>query len=515
MNDASQRRDWTLWTLLCVVLVVNLLSLPALRYDGDAIAWEMEAESLVYRGRLAVDPAIAESQKPGAPYFLFNRGSGNSYSKYGIGNTLVYALPLLFERMFLSGEAIRDPSQVFGKPGTGSYTIDRRVGLLGGFNILLSSLLAWVLYRFAGLYTKSRLISLGFVLACFYSTFLWNYLRAQSSQIYQCLFFSLALLHLLRYSRSARETGRGAGEGRDLVISALALAALCLVKLVYLPLFGVWAIGALLAGWRGDPSLPNFVAQRLRSDWKFFFACALPPIVAMIFVILLTNEVKFGSFLSMGYERETNLWGGRLSESIPGYLFHPRYSIFIHFPVLVIALCGIPVFWKRHRFDLLISWGFFAVMFAINSNYTFWKGEACVGPRYLLFALPALSAPLIAVVEGVAGSRSRYLLAGLVIAVLGVSSAAQSKINALEFHTFFRLRILFERSLRDDPEVFAYFNRTNTAVVNADFIDYRDDPDRGELPLPLMRARDRLSAQRFEDLETVTRGLLTNNYYFW
>jgi len=48
------KRDPWLWGLLGSVLAVGILSMPALRYDGDVNAWEMEAESLVYQGRIAV-----------------------------------------------------------------------------------------------------------------------------------------------------------------------------------------------------------------------------------------------------------------------------------------------------------------------------------------------------------------------------------------------------------------------------------------------------------------------------
>ena len=75
-------RDPWQWGLLGLVMAISFLSLPALRYDGDVNAWEMEAESLVHRGQLAVRASVAESLPASAAYFVFNPQTGNWYSKY-------------------------------------------------------------------------------------------------------------------------------------------------------------------------------------------------------------------------------------------------------------------------------------------------------------------------------------------------------------------------------------------------------------------------------------------------
>ncbi len=514
----SQRlgEDVALWGLLTLVLVINLLAMPALRYDGDANAWEMEAESLVQRGRLEVTPSIAELIGRGAPYFIFNRETGRYHSKYGIGNTLVYTIPLLFERFVLGVSEPSRPEGIFGRPGGAVYRIDRRIQLLNGFNILLSLLLAWVLYRLASLYPSAPQSRLLFVLACFYSTYLWNYLRAHSSQIYQCLFFSVALLFLIRYRRKVihEKDPLGFAEGRDLLWSALALSALCLVKTAFLPLVGIWAVTVLLILQRGAEQSFGQIWKSLRDNLGLLLGYAAFPIVLLVTILLVVNDIKFGSPFRFGYARDTNLFGAPLSESVPGYLFHPRYSIFIHFPVLVVALFGLPKFWRRHRFELVVSWAFFLVMFAVNSNYIFWKGEAAVGPRYLLFALPALSLPFVSVLESLSYQRARLrrgLLTAAVALLLGFSTMMQTKLNALEFHVFFRFRDVFLRSEFADPELFAYFRTRNTALLHAEFLAFRD---RGEPPFPLRKARESLDPERYADLEALVREHLESNYYF-
>jgi hypothetical protein len=518
LTRAGPGPDRALWGLLCGVLIVNFLAMPALRYDGDAIAWEMEAESLAYRGNLAVRPSIPANLPPGVPYFAFNPETGYWYSKYGIGNTLIYSLPLLFERIVLSGSPTTGSSGIFGESGGTAFRITRRVELFNAFNLLLSLLLAFVLYRLASLFTATGWVRVVYVASCFYTTYLWNYLRAHSSQIYQCLFFSLALLFLFRFVRRMREAGPGAASSldgsRDLLWSLLSLVALCLVKLAYLPLLGVFGIAVLLAQQRPGESPPAAMMRSLTRNWRVYLGYALPPALLLIAILLAVNDLKFGSPFKMGYERDTNLFGGDLGKSIPGYLIHPRYSIFIHFPVLIVALFGIPRFWRSRRFELLVILAAFLVMFSINANYVFWMGEAAVGPRYLLFALPALSLPMIPVLERIPGLQPIPARIGFVVGLLlllGASGVAQLRINALEFHAFFRLRTHFLSDPAVDRRLFAYFRDINTAQFNAELMRYGET---GELPPYLRDARKRMSVDQFERLEGRVRAHLKRNYYF-
>src|SRR6185295_16935508 len=76
------------------------------------------------------------------------------------------------------------------------------VFMLNLYNVALSLLIAWYLYQLAGLYVARALTRSLFVLAVFYSTFLWNYLRAQSSEIFQVLFFAGFFYHFMLFVRS-------------------------------------------------------------------------------------------------------------------------------------------------------------------------------------------------------------------------------------------------------------------------------------------------------------------------
>ena len=518
-SSGARERDPWLFALLALVAAIGFLSMPAVRYDGDVNAWEMEAESLVYQGRLVVRASVAESVEASAPYFVFNADTGNWHSKYGIGNTFIYALPLAFERFVLGQSELSAPSNVFGET-SGPYHITRRLLLLNGFNLLLSGLLALVLYRLARRHTDSGLTGLLFVLACLYSTYLWNYTRAQSSQIYQVLFFSSALLFWLRFAgRSSHETQAGGGEplwsSRDLLWCVLSISALCLVRLAFTPLIAILGIGLVLVGWDVRSSLATHVISQLRNNAKLYLFFGVVPLVAIFTLVLWVNDFKFGSPFKLGYERETNLFGGSLAESIPAYLFAPRHSIFVHFPLLAVALFGIPQLWRQNRAELWVTWAGFISMFFIYGSYTYWAGEACYGPRYLLFALPALSLPAVMVVDRLRraknGAPKTIASLALVTLILG-SSYAQTFVNRLEFHSFFRLRKQFQLMDRRDPTLGNYLRNANTASFNRDFIRYREQ---GLVPTPLRQLEAKLSKERYRNLEASVRAQLESNHYFW
>jgi len=499
---ACNRDPW-LAGLLVGVLFASTLSLPALRYDGDVNAWEMEAESLVHRGQLAVRAGVAESLPPSAPYFVFNPESGHWYSKYGIGNTFIYAIPLAFERYGLGVTDIAGPETIFGKTA-GPYDVTRRLALFNVFNLLLTLWLAGTLYRLARLYTEHPATAVAFALACLYCTYLWNYTRAHSSQIYQVLFFSLAMLHLVRFARGATK--------RNLLWCILPLVTLCSVKLVFLPLLGVTTFAILLIGWQPNESPISRATENLRNHLGIYAAQAIVPIVVLVVALLLVNEVKFGSAFKFGYEREPNLFAGNLSQSIPAYLFRPRFSIFVHFPLLAVALFGIRRFWQRRAFEIAVPWACFLTMFFIYAKYTYWMGEASYGPRYLLFALPVLSLPVVGQLDALRSSAPSWRRTATALALtlfLGAWVYAQVLANRLEFHAFFRLRTLFLSLERSDPELVAYLRDANTVSFNRAFLNFRDG---GEPPFPLAHLETKLNPERYRKLEAAVNAQLGSNH---
>ena len=106
----------------------------------------------------------------------------------------------------------------------------------------------------------------------------------------------------------------------------------------------------------------------------------------------------------------------------------------------------------------------------------------------------------------------RWLPTAAIAVPLALSTATQLQINALEFHTFFRLRNQFLLTERRDFELRSYLETTNTAEFNRDFIRYRDE---GVPPVPMQQLEATLNPSRYQNLEASVHAHLSSNHYFF
>src|SRR5262245_54131892 len=161
--------------MLVGIAIVAVLWMPAEFLSGDPHAWQEEARSILLSGELNIPPQVVGKFGEPGQFYVRNERNGLYYSKYGIANTLL-ALPPLWAERALGGDLNR------------GY-----VPQLFPFNVwyvLFGVLLAAVLYRMTGAYSRRPLVRVLFVVASFFSTAVWFYQRGQSSEIYQVIFFS-------------------------------------------------------------------------------------------------------------------------------------------------------------------------------------------------------------------------------------------------------------------------------------------------------------------------------------
>src|SRR5690349_14533481 len=202
------------WIVAIVFLVaaINFLTMPAEEYAGDGNAVRIETIGLINTGRWAVPPEIAREWGERGQYFYQN-ANGAFYPKYGVLNTLIY-VPALWIQKIASGNL--------------SLYSDNTLSL-NLFNIVLSCATAVYLSLLARRYTDSNLTMSIFVIASLYCTFWWNYLRAQSFEIYLTLFFLAFVYHFVVALNCEPRTVRN----RQLFIAAVFLGLLCLSKIVF------------------------------------------------------------------------------------------------------------------------------------------------------------------------------------------------------------------------------------------------------------------------------------------
>jgi hypothetical protein len=467
--------------LVAFVFVVNFTTMPASEYMGDAMAVRMQAITLINSGQFAIPADLA--REAGAPgQYFYENANGRFYPKYGIFNTFIYMPALLLEKILA------------GHLPSAEHTL-----YLNLFNIVLSCLTVGYLALLARRYTNSNVTILIFVLASLYSTFWWNYLRAQTFEIYLTLLMLAFYYHFI----SARERERAGARHLHFLGAATCLGLLCLCKTVYVILLPVIVAFFAFDAARREPK--NWFAASL-----FFFWI---PLSIFICLLLASNGYRFGSPFNTGYtqwSQEARVFTANLLPGLIGFLAS-KQGVFLHFPVLIFALVGWPRFFGQHKrgATLIISIG--TILLLITSAFTNWKGESCYGPRYLLPVLPLLNLPFISFWDWVRRSPTKlikWIVRLTVAGSLGYACVLQIAVNSLPFFFFYDLVAIVDA----EPEGPAprYLCSHQFGTINVDFIRYatgrssrfRDD---------FVRALNSTEFVRLEGLKAET----SLNYYWF
>jgi len=479
------------WALLAVATAVNVAALPREQYIGDPVAIRAETVNLLRTGRFGVPAEIATRMGRRGQYFYENRDQGRWSSKYGPLNTLMYVPPLLAERVVT---------------GSLPWLSPRRLAFLNAFNLVLALASAAYLLALVSLYTGDTALRWTYVLAALFATFWWNYLRAQSAEIYQTLFFLAFFFHLVRHLRGwvLPPDGEAAHRfPRHLLAASAGLAALCAVKLSFLVLIPAAAI-VLLAAER-EAVLKDPVRAAAEADARMrrnVVAFALP-IVITLALLGAVNAYKFGSPLLTGYEQlaeERDVLGGSLWTGLHGFAVTARGSVFLHFPLLVLALAGYPSLFRKRPLETVAMAVFTLALLVLNSRFRNWQGDAAYGPRYMLPVLAVASLPAL---EALGWIRARLrtgrglAAATLVALVLLVSVRLQLYVNALPFFAFQMTRNEIVSRL-DEADSAPFLDRP-VGAVNRDLIAYWT---RGKPLAVLETARARLDPAEVEAMRT-------------
>jgi hypothetical protein len=290
------------------------------------------------------------------------------------------------------------------------------------------------------------------------------------------VFFTAFFLCLVEFLRSLSGRGPLRPQWRAwawLGGAWLLAASLLFTRLTFgllLPIVALLGLYAALAGRSWGEIRP--VAARLAA------ALVLPPLAAVALLAYL-NYAKFGSPWLAGYHQwrwEDHLPGWRLVDGLWGFMFAPRFSVFLHYPLLFFALFGAARFARRHRMDALVMLGVFVPFLLLISALPIWHGEATYGPRYLLFVLPVLSLPALvwadSVIERI-GTWPGRAWAAAAVACLAYSAYLQVQVNRLGFLTYYAARNALEAAYSEAAA--DYFRDRHVGVISADLLRHRDN----------------------------------------
>ena len=485
-------KAWPGRLLLAVVAVVGVVCMPREMYPGDPETMREETRAILLQGELAVSEAVAREYAAGVPgqYIVENPRNGRSYSKYGSMAAWFYLLPMGLERL-IEGEL----------PPFGSQ---RRVFYLNLFNVALSLLVAASLFRTAQRFGAAPWVAATYVGLCFYTTFLWNYLRVQNSEIMQLLLFAWAVTAFLDVL-DARQHGLGGGRG--VVRLWAACGALLLTKVAYLLAGPLFAIGLLVDR-----------KTRLGGSWlAALIAEAKAHIVPASIAVGLwlgINAVKFGSPWRTGYhvwKPEIHGFTGDLFDAMYHLLFTAQWGLAFCFPMLLLALPFIGHWCRRDpiRYGTLLGIG--VTYLLLIGMLPSWRGEMCYGPRYWLFVLPFVALPAVNCVQRLASGTKPAWVAVVVVSVgLLYSTALQWQVNKHSFFAFYSLRGPLEQNMGITAA--RYFLQHSYGRVVWDCSRAQDDLT----ALAWWKdMKPRLPPQAAEAYEKHVRGVLADRNFFW
>ena len=189
---------------------------------------------------------------------------------------------------------------------------------------------------------------------------------------------------------------------------------------------GLWAgllINSKVSYLLSLPGAALLLAWRLRGDWRALVRVALAASVGValgVAVVLWYNWVRWGSLTEHGYAVESgSVFRESLAVGFFGMLLSPGKSIFLYCPIMVLSIVG---FARVLRLQPHIAVALALTAgppLAVHAKTIWWSGDWAWGPRYLVFAVPALLLPAAMVIDRLVVNRQRLKLAA--VGVLGLA----------------------------------------------------------------------------------------------
>jgi hypothetical protein len=285
--------------------------------------------------------------------------------------------------------------------------------LAGG---LLGALTAWLFFLLCLRHGASPKVARWAAILLAMGSMVWVYARYPFTEIVQIVCFTGFFLELSQLARRLdRRTAVAAGLWAGMLLNTKYIYALCMP-------------GALLV-----------VAFEHRKTWRDLLRALAAVAVGLlpgVIMLLLYNFIRFGSITKTGYTKVAGVMVENVLLSTWGFLFSPGKSIFLYTPPLVLAVLGLPRFWRGHRATVLAMLATIVPVMAVYTRFPAWPGDWSWGPRYVVFAVPVLLLPAIAFLSS-ARWPGRSLAAGLLVAGLCVQILG----NAFYWDHFLRIAL--------------------------------------------------------------------------
>lgn len=344
--------------VFCLFASIYLLMGRGRNVSTDAASMQAVTRSLIERATFEVDP-----RTPGA----VEGEHGRHFSKYGVGKSIANV------PFYLLGKAL---SRLWGGH-LERHAIEFAISLLNPLLTAMTCALIVLLCSRLGLADSESLL-----LACIYGlgTIAFPYAKDDMSE-------PLAALLMTAAACCAHDCTTRRSPGKAVVCAAMlgmAVATRHVLAIVAI-LVSIHLLVCCIRS--GSDRRRMLVGLGLYS--AVLLACAV--------VLGAYNEIRFGSLLETGYDRNaeglSNGFCFRPSFFLPrlaALLFSPGRGLFAYMPVLLLAVVGVPSLYRRHRSEAVSLGGIFLSMLVLHSGFKHWEGGWSWGPRFLLPVLPLL-----------------------------------------------------------------------------------------------------------------------------
>jgi hypothetical protein len=364
---------------------------------GDANIQYMVAESLAHRGTIAIGKAWPEDLPRGR--------DGRIYSIYPIGTSLPH----------LPGIALLEASAAIAKDTRGLVRPLTSHLACSAFGALACVLF----FRLCRQRRLSRRAASAATAILAFATTTWVYAHYSYSEIAQVALFTGLALHLLRVDEEPTP-----GRARWLGLYAGLLFG---IKYVY----AASIVGAAL-----------LLAWRLRRDRRLLVRIALAAATTAAPSLALAlgyNYLCWGSPLATGYDAYADtLWGENAVAGLWGMFLSPGKSVFLYSPPLLLGLAVLPRLWREHRAACLAVLATAGPVLAVYSRYKL-NGDYAWGPRFVVFAVPALGLPFAVLLDAWLAEPARRLRKVVLGAAIALGVAVQLLGNAFYWDHYIRI----------------------------------------------------------------------------
>ena len=446
-RDAGREEGWRALArpaagVFLTLLACYLLTHGGTFYSSDGYALYATAKALPLRHTIVVppDPALA--------WQIVEGRDGLYFSKYGLGQPLLAAIPILLAKWLreLSGSEIYDQALYL-------YAVSL-------FNQVVTAASGVLVFLLAVRLGNGRRLAVGLALAWGLTTLAWPYSKMFFSEPLFTACLLMAALGLLAYRQ---ETGRGRYGWLALAGLGLGYAVLTRVAgALLLPPFLAYVAWATLAHPEGEPLRRLLRRPERQTGWgREAIAAALAfgiPAAACLALLLWHNVARFGSPFDNGYAGER--FDTPLLSGLAGLLVSPGKSIFLYTPLTALAVVGWPRFWRERRAEAALYASIAAIVLIQNAKWWSWWGGWVWGPRMLAPLLPFVILGLGPLLRSSAAARgAAWALGALGLAMALLGSLVDFNPYLVEVHT------RYEQAGRGNADPDIYWRLSTSPIV--------------------------------------------------